>query len=192
MKRIHPILLGLAAVVLLVGTHEDASAQVVREEGVASVAGLMTASYADYTFSSAGGEILFATLDADVYQTWGRGEGHEDDGGGGTGCEDEGGPGGMCLQVLDKDGTLVCFADRPMRPGWQRDPRLACALPKTRTPATYTLRIALRGEEGSCGQTASYPPPAASAKPYLLDVSLRRIAPEGPIERAIGMSHSRL
>ncbi len=86
----------------------------------------------------------------------------------------------------------MCYADRPLRPGWQRDPRLACPLPATRHPVTYTLRVALRGEEESCGQTAVYPPAPGQPRPYLLDVSLRGIAPTGPLLRAIGRSQSRL
>lgn len=192
---------GLGAVIVGAGVacglalapSDPVGAQVVREDSVASVAGVLDAAYADYTFASKGGEVLFATLDADVYQSLGRPAG-EDEGGGdeGGGCEDGGGPGGYCLQVLDDEGAIVCYADRPMRPGWQRDPRLACALPAAARPATYTLRVALRGAEGSCAQTATYPAAPATPKAYLLDVSLRGIGETGPLTRAIGQSQSRL
>lgn len=176
----------------------QAEAQVTREDDVSSLAGLLQAGegYQDFTFWSRGGEILFADVDADLYQFAGRRtEDHEDDGGGGgggTGCEDEGGPGGLCLQVLDRDGHLLCWADRPARPGWQRDPRLSCPIPESRGWRGYVLRVALRGEEGACGQTDVYPSvPEGGFQPYLLNVSLRRIASPGDLDRALDRSTNR-
>ena len=65
------------------------------------------------------------------------------------GCSDGGsdGHGDLCLEVLDADNDeKICWAGRPVRPGWQRDPLLACPLPKD---GDYILRVFI----GSCGST---------------------------------------
>jgi hypothetical protein len=163
-----------------------ASAQVVREAGTKSIAGVLAESlpFAEWTFRSSGGEILFASLDAEIYLT----RAHEeptttqaDDGcgGGGGGCEGEGGPGLFYLSVIGPNGSEICRAERPAPPpGWQRDPRMACVLPDRR-PTTYTLRVGLLG--GVEHTQPSYP--------FLLDVSLRSIAPVGVnVQEAIARS----
>lgn len=192
----------LIASVCLIG--QAAWAQVDREDGVKSVARVLDgpagAFFDDFTFRSNHPQILFATIDGDLYQTTGRGA-HEESPGAEQGeeCSDEGGPGGFCLQVLDASQNIICWADRPMRPGWQRDPRLACPLyPVNRAGERYTLRVSLRGEgENPCGPgpggAGKYPDPGADEPehPYLLDMSLRDIAPEGNIKPAIAQSGNR-
>ena len=189
--------------------------QVVRETDVRSLAGVLepAANPADqFDFASPGGEVLFADLDSDIFQVQGRrggdhGDEHEtstaassggssshDDGSSheeGDGCGGAGGPGGLCLQVIDAAGTIICWADRPLRPGWQRDPALACPLPDygSRRPEQYTLRVSLKtggcGPGGSgghdhavAGATASAPT-GGEATPYVLNWSLRGIAQDG-------------
>jgi hypothetical protein len=197
--------LAFAAAALLA---TPALGQVVRETDTSSLAGLLDAYWnpADsFTFSSRGGEILFADVDAEIYQVRGRkGGDHEDDEGdcgghsadeastGAThddeGHTDDGGPGGLCLQVLDAMGNMLCWADRPARPGWQRDPALACPLPAARGNAAYQLRVSLK--VGGCGPGGSggHPTSALAAPmdgpgtPYVLNWSLRRIATDGQLQ----------
>lgn len=182
--------------------------QVVRESDTKTLAGLLDSNWnpADsFTFFSRGDEILFADLDAELFQVKGRrGGSHEDDEGDCGGHEtealapaaddghddhdDAGGPGGLCLQVIDPAGTMICWADRPARPGWQRDPAIACPLPKVNGNATYTLRVSLKA--GGCGpgatgghETTVIASSSASAiTPYLLNWSLRRIAADGRLQ----------
>ena len=165
--------------------------------GSGSIAGLMQGAYDDYQFMSSGGEVLFADLDAYIFQNNGRGMGHEaavaEDPAhesGGTGCSGGHGPGGFCLQVLDDMGGLVCWADRPVSPGWMRDPSLACPLPFSNgRPVSYTLRVSLRGEgESPCSDTVNYHAPKDPVKkhPYLLHISIRTIPPPGRLMRALG------
>lgn len=175
------------------------AAQVVREGDVSSVAGVLggleAKAYDDFAFTSGGGEVLFATVDLWIYQTMGAtheehlleaaAEGEE---GGGCG-EDEGGV-GTCLQVLDEIDQVVCWATRPRMPGWQRDPRLVCVLPEVHgQPAAYRLRMALADED--CSDLVYPVPEAGDDVPYLLNVSLRRVAPSGPLAPAIAISKNR-
>lgn len=168
-----------------------AHAQVVREDGAKSIAGVLYpqqypgGSAAEWTFKSAGGEILFASLDADIYRKSPQGSDHgvtaaADTGGG---DDHDGGPGLFKLTVLDAYERVVgtCESTRPAPPpGWQRDPRLACAMPAMRSPATYKVRVALANPHGETGQTAY---------PFLLNISLRKIAKSGtPIQSAIAAS----
>jgi len=191
----------LAAPLLWLSLAVPALSQVVREEGARSIAGLLTGAFDDFRFASSGGEILFADLDAYIFQNNGRGMGHEaavaedpTHGSGGTGCAGGDGPGGFCLQVLNEWGELVCWADRPVSPGWMRDPSMACPIPRSvGGPVTYTLRVSLRGEaEGACADTVNYHAPKDPTKrhPYLLNVSVRTIAPEGSLMQAMGISNS--
>lgn len=189
--------------------------QVVRETDTNSLAGVLDAYWnpADsFTFASRGNEILFADVDAEIYQMRGRkggdheesGEEGHDAGGGpppvtgpgehedheeGDGCADDGGgPGGLCLQVLDAAGNMLCWADRPARPGWQRDPALACPLPEVRGNAEYQLRVSLKaggcGPGGTGGHDASTlaAPVDGPGTPYVLNWSLRRIAADGRLQ----------
>ncbi len=70
-------------------------AQVVREDGVKSIAGFLVPSSqetAEWTFASAGGAILFASLDAEIYREPMGGTDHETGGIGDTGgCADTSG-----------------------------------------------------------------------------------------------------
>lgn len=184
--KLHPV------IALLVGcaTALSVSAQVVREDGAKSIAGVLytvappQVAMAEWTFKSGGGEVLFASLDADVYRIQSEHE-HvftvtaEEPGG----CSDDGGPGLFRLKVVSASGEVLCSASRPAPPpGWQRDPRLACALPATKGLATYRLRVELANPEDELMQP-SYP--------FLLNVSLRRIAPSGVnIQEAFAWSSS--
>ena len=192
----------LATLVLLIGAClvvSPAQAQVVREDGVKSIAGILVPASqetAEWTFASLGGVVLFATLDADIYRkamgghetaaAADTGDGCSDTEGGCSddssgGCSDEeGGPGLFYIEVIGPSGVL-CRADKPAPPpGWMRDPRLACALPVTKVQTTYKVRVGLKVPEDE-GVQEYYP--------FLLNVSLRRIAPLGVnIQSAIGLS----
>ena len=155
-----------------------ADAQVVREDGAKSIAGVLSmsgATSAEWTFKSAGGEILFASLDGDIYRKSAHGSEHSVTAAAepGGGCSDEGGPSAFKIQVVKDygDAGVLCEASRPAPPpGWQRDPRLACELPKMRSPASYKVRVVfVEPEDATPGATY----------PFLLNLSLRKIAPSG-------------
>lgn len=165
----------VAILALACGAALPLQAQVVREEGVKSIAGVFVTTAgqptrAEWSFKSAGGEILFATLDADIYRPFGEHEAAI--AAAAAGCEDDGGgPGLFRLSVVDGLGQSLCTAGRPAPPpGWMRDPRLACVLPTLAAPATYRLRVEL---------TLSADHHAQPAYPYLLNLSLRKIAKPG-------------
>lgn len=167
-----------AAMALMAAFAGPAVGQVVREDGVKSIAGVLDpdAAYAEWKFLSAGEEVVFASLDADIYRIQTEHESaaaFADEGCGDEdgGCGDDAGPGLFRLTVLDAAGNALCSASRPAPPpGWQRDPRLACPLPATRSPQQYWLRVDLSLVEDEVMQE-SYP--------FLLNVSIRRIAPSG-------------
>ncbi len=143
-----------------------------------------------YTFDVDGSQILFAEAGAELYQSRGRSSGggcdHDDgtvhvEGGcssddGSThddgGCGDStSGPNDLCLQVVDSSEVKICWAGRPMRPGWQRDPRLACHLEEE---GQYFLRV-FRGQCGNidaCGALTESGAPESSPTAYLLRVRL--------------------
>lgn len=207
-------LLGLAALACAAATLITTTAlgQVVRESDTHSLAGVLDSYWnpADsFAFRSKGGEVLFADVDADIFQVKGRrggdhGEEHETEAaassGGSTSHDDgstheegdgcggaSGGPGGLCLQVLDAAGTMICWADRPARPGWQRDPALACPLPESGQPGNYQLRVSLKS--GGCGPggmgghdtTSAAEPSDGAVTPYVLNWSLRHVADDGAL-----------
>jgi hypothetical protein len=187
----------LLVLLALVGSL-PADAQVVREEGVKSIAGVLGGAYpgdAHWIIGSSGNEVIFASLDAEIYRTAGQ---HEDaaephdSAEGGGGCADEGGPGRFCMQVIDATGAVICQATRPAPPpGWQRDPRLACVLPHSAGQAAYAIRVSLAGPEGSCTQPSQS---LASAKPhpFVLNVSVRRVPASGlSLEQAVATSTNR-
>ncbi len=91
---------------------------------------------------------------------------------GGCSCGDStAGPNDLCLQVVDFSGNKICWAGRPIRPGWQRDPRLACHLPQE---GEYYLRV-FRGQCGSttaCGETVASGASGSSPTYYLLRARL--------------------
>jgi hypothetical protein len=179
--------------------------QVVRESDTNSLAGVLDSNWnqADsFTFRSKGGEVLFADVDAEIFQVKGRKGGSHDDeedcGGHDSGevvavadehddHDDAGGPGGLCLQVFDAAGTMICWADRPARPGWQRDPAIACPLPESGRPAQYQLRVGLKS--GGCGPggmgghdtTAMAMSSDGAVTPYVLSWSLLRVADDGAL-----------
>lgn len=139
---------------------------------------------AEWTFKSGGGEVLFASLDADIYRIQSEHDHTITAAGEPGGCsDDEGGPGLFRLKVLDQYGTVLCSASRPAPPpGWQRDPRLACALPVTKKQMQYSIRVELANAEGELMQPYY---------PFVLNVSLRRVAPSGiNIQEAIAWSKS--
>ena len=179
-----------------------AAAQVVRESGTSSLAGVLytPSEPISWKISSRGGEILFASLSADIYRPM---AGHDHEEGGETaeesptehegGCSDDsgGGPFKFYIKVLDPAGDVLCSASRPAPPpGWQRDPRLACVMPSTRWNALYTIEVGLKVNEEHATEAASAAP---TPRPFLLDLSLRRIAPSGAlVEPAILESGNRL
>jgi hypothetical protein len=209
--------LTLGAVTAATATPEEA-----RSAG--TIAGHLVNAADDFTFTSDGGEMIFAVLDSTVFQMAGRGKGHgetgeasavpgvaaavQDDCGksgakggcpsklaavvgpmpakeaeGGCGGESGGGPPGMCLQVLDRSGQVICWADRAMAPGWMRDPKLACPL---ELAGGYTLRIFKRGTGGNpCGPGASYVKPEGAGRPYLLTVAKKKLVAPGSLSAAL-------
>ncbi len=202
MMKLRCLALGLVVASCIDGV---AHAQVVREEGVKSIAGVVGdgVGYVEWTFKSDGGEVLFASLDAFIYEKRRGGEdGHTPpdtepgDEGGGCGGE-EGGPSRLCIQVIDVNDTVVCHATRPMPPpGWQRDPRLACLLPTVYSDqAEYRLRVvqvSMGEEEGVSCKQVSDGLASGDAYPFLLNFSLRRLAPSGVnIQEAVAQSKSR-
>lgn len=183
----------IGAVIGVIVLASPAYAQVVREDGQDSIAGVIGESSpaASWTFKSPGSEILFASLDAEIYR---KREHHEGDvlaAADGGGCADEG-TARFCLQVIDATQTVVCEASRPAPPpGWQVDPRLACVLPVTGTQSTYTVRVSATGPDGACSPP-SLVNPVADTRPFLLNISLRRIAPSGTsIHQATAQSRNR-
>ena len=180
--------------------------QVVRETDTNSLAGVLDSYWNpddSFAFQSKGGEVLFADVDAEIFQVKGRKGGSHDDeedcGGHDSGelvtaaaddhedHDDAGGPGGMCLQVINSAGTMICWADRPARPGWQRDPAIACPLPDSGRPAQYHLRVSLKsggcGPGGAGGHDAVVmaAPSDGAVTPYVLNWSLRRVADDGAL-----------
>jgi hypothetical protein len=117
-------------------------------------------------------------------------EGSCSDGGSDGGCSDGGssggcdcgdstsGPNDLCLQVVDSAGDKICWAGRPVRPGWQRDPRLACHLEDA---GEYFLRV-FRGQCGNidaCDAVTESGAPESSPTPYLLRVRLVDVEDSG-------------
>lgn len=146
-------------------------------------------AYDDYSFRASGGAVFFATAASNFYQTSGRRAGEEEPKGesdAGTAAEgDDHGKQLLCLQVLDGAGNVLCWAERPSQPGWQRDPRLACAIGGDPTTSeTFVLRVSYADTD--CGD-ASYPPSpqetdgAPVSTPYLLDGSLHGASGDGPL-----------
>jgi hypothetical protein len=162
-----------------------AQSQVVREDGVKSIAGVFyTASgqptQAEWTFRSTGGQIVFASLDADIYREFSEHGEEVAVAADGDACSDEGGPGLFRLKVFDAYGTEpICSASRPAPPpGWMRDARLACVM---NTPGVYRLRVEFNPPHEGEQLQDSYP--------FLLNISLRNIAPTGTnIQSAIATS----
>lgn len=177
-------------VVALAPVHEA------KADGGTIMAGILSEKgYDDFSFTGSNNEILFVDLNAAVYQTQGRkGGSHEEvavvsdpllaaaESSGGCSGED-GGPGGFCLQVLDTKGDAICWADRPMQPGWMRDPSLACPLP---AEGSYILRIFLRSEgENVCAATDNYLSAEGrdiAKRLYTIDVTKRDLSIEGTLD----------
>lgn len=166
-----------------------ADAQVVRESDVKSIAGVLVSPEkpASWTFKSAGNQVLFATLDADIYRIM---EEHEHEASAaaeeGEDCG-SGGPGRFYIEVQDALGARVCYAERPAPPpGWQRDPRLACVLPYIDgSQFTYRLVVGLKASHEEHAVLAA----EGQRIPFILNVSLRKIAPTGTvIQSAIAQS----
>jgi hypothetical protein len=181
-----------------------AATQVVRESDTSTLAGVLytPSEPVSWSMGSRGGEILFASLSADIYRAMSSHDHEEgveaaeeppsDHEGGGCSDESGGGPFKFYIKVLDPAGDVICSANRPAPPpGWQRDPRLACILPATRWTVLYTVEVGLKvneeheASEGTAEELVPYP--------FLLDLSLRRIAPNGAlIQPAILESGNRL
>jgi hypothetical protein len=161
----------------------------------------------EFTFKGDGNQILFADLDAEMYMTpgghdsgassstvtgatgcscggsatggktggcavSGTGDTHDESGG----TADAGAP-GFRLEVLTVAGQIICAAGRPKRPGWDRDPRLACHIP---TEGEYILRVShtVQGEQTE----------AVGPFLYLLNATLRGVATAGPLAPAFTAS----
>jgi hypothetical protein len=173
----------------------DVQAQVVRENGVSSIAGTLTSIDVsdEFEFNAQAGDVAFVDIDADVYELVGRSDDHHEMA---SSPDDEpghecGGPGGLILEIIDEADEVVCWADRPNRPGWQRDAALYCPLA---APGTYRIRIGL-AEHDSHDHAALLTESEELGEgvvPYLLNVSLRAEAPEGLLSRAIAQSRNRL
>ena len=172
-NQVMPLLAALGCVVSM-----TAQAQVVREDDVQSFAGVLYNEVGmprsvEWTFSSSGGEIMFASLDADIYRQFSEhGEttvtAVADTGGGCSGDDAGGGPFLFRLKLLDKWDNVICSASRPAPPpGWMRDPRFACLLASA---DTYKIRVELANPTGEMVQT-SYP--------FLLNISMRKIVKSG-------------
>ncbi len=117
----------IVGVSLMIGPGQ---AQVIREEGVKLIAGILDSDNpaAEWTFTSLGGEILFASLDAHICRESMGGQvtattaadGGCTDGGG---CNGEEGSGLFYIEGESPEGEVMCRADKPAPPpGWQRDP----------------------------------------------------------------------
>ena len=148
----------------------------------------------DYALRASGGSVIFATALSNFYRTSGRRPGEDECGEeslvttSAGGDEDEGEDHGkqlLCLQLLDESGTVLCFAERPAQPGWQRDPRLACPIEgDPAVSANYVLRVSYA--DTACGDR-SYPESpvtkdgAPVATPYQLDGSLQSASGDGPL-----------
>jgi hypothetical protein len=191
MKTTATILSGVIVSCALYAIPVDA--QVVRESDVKSIAGILNGQNmtASWNFKSAGNEILFATLDADIYRMMADHE-HETtaaagSGGGCSGEDEGGGPFRFYIEVKDSAGERLCYAERPAPPpGWQRDPRLACVLPAAGEQLSYKLIVGMQqvGEEEPHAMAEG-----GGGHPFILNVSLRRIAPTGTnIQSAIAQS----
>ncbi|WP_303722718.1 hypothetical protein [Malonomonas rubra] len=156
-------------------TATAALAQVVREDGVRSLAGTlntMSDRLDDYQFKSRGNHILFVDLDAELYIN--KASHHAEDTEPAEAENEESceGPARFILQVYDEYGNLVCHAGKPPRPGWETDPRMACLLNEE---GTYLLRVGLKNEEDSTSGISV----EEKIFPYLLSVSLRALATDG-------------
>jgi len=173
--------------VTLLATSSVSRAQFGGEDGRESIAVVLIPGVLEaieWTFKSSGREILFASIDAEIYRA--KTDEHEttitaaEEGG----CEDEGGPGLFYIEVIGQDSVVLCSADRPAPPpGWMRDPRMACGLPPTKGQNTYTLRVGLKAPTEEEPQ---------EYYPFALNVSLRGIAPAGGnIWSAISRSRNR-
>lgn len=194
MKGIRAIL--LASIALLPAS--PSSAQIVREEGVKPIGGVLGGGYpgeASWTIRSTGDEIVFASLDGEIYRLGmhqPEGEDPHTTAGETGGCGEEGGPVRFCLQVIARNGAVMCQAAKPAPPpGWQRDPRLACVLPASAGESTYAIRVSLTGPDGTCTQP-SQSPVSAELHPFVLNVSVRRIPLSGvSIQQAVAISTNR-
>jgi hypothetical protein len=171
----------VAATAAVVGLFmSTAGAQMSRESGVSSVAGVLTAPAGSlyWTFTTYhAGEILFVTVDGEMYKTMGA-HSHEEATAEPTATEhtEEGGPGRFYIEVQNAV-TLesLCFGARPAPPpGWMRDPRLACVIAN---PGTYKLIVGLlvHGEGEGTGEATG----EGKKFPFVANVSLRAPAPSG-------------
>lgn len=191
MKATATILSGLIVSCALYAIPVDA--QVVRESDVKSIAGILNGqnATASWNFKSSGNEILFATLDADIYRMMAGGDDHvsaaAETGGGCSGEDEGGGQIRFYIEVRDSADQQLCYAERPAPPpGWQRDPRLACVLPAAGEQLGYKLIVGMTrmGEEEPHVMAAG-----GAGHPFILNVSLRRIVPSGTnIQAAIAQS----
>lgn len=207
MKKMHVVFTLLAAAFLALVVCQGAMAD--SNKPIARVLDPVM-GYDEFTFKSAGDQILFAEVKSEIYQTAGRkGGSHETEEGDDGGCTDDsstggctdsshtdgthddscggsGGAGDFCLQVIDPAGEKLCWAGRPERPGWQRDPRLACPIPAGYEEGEFTLRV-FRGQCGNPDMSAVSIEAGASIA-YLLEVQLLKIARAVSLKAAMAQS----
>ncbi|MBW2519764.1 MAG: hypothetical protein JRD88_05350 [Deltaproteobacteria bacterium] len=183
-------------------------AQFTTDAGSASIAGVLKKPsdvQDNYEFSSKGNQVIFVDLDADVYINRVPHDSHESDlptvDEHSSGCSDShdsteeeggcsgGGNGRFVLQILKYDGTTICEASKPKRPGWDTDPRLACFL---EYPGDYILRVTFSGPGNHADESTESP----QIYPYLLNVSLRDLMTdqrkEIRLDKAVKESSNRL
>lgn len=177
-----------------------AQSQMTRESGVSTIAGSLQKTvddFDDYLVEARGEQVLVVDLDAGAFinksSHSGEEPGHDsvttsvaadetshEEGG----C---GGPGGFTLEVLNADLDVVCTAEKPKSPGWEADPRMACLLSER---GDYILRVRFATLGGH-----DEPQGSPKVHPYLLNVSLRELAPDGPyvsLDEAIKQSRNQL
>lgn len=197
LQRVCSILVFLVALSLIAF---PAQSQMTRESGVSTIAGSLQKTvddFDDYLVEARGDQVLVVDLDAGVFinKTSHSGEkpGHVNDTTSVAMAETSheeggcGGPGGFSLDILNADLDVVCTAEKPKSPGWEADPRMACLLSER---GDYILRVRFATSGGH-----EEPQGTPKVHPYLLNVSLRELAPDGPyvsLDEAIKQSRNRL
>ena len=213
MKRSGYVLTVAVAACLLLTVPVDA--QVVREEDVASVAGLLRglSDVSEFTFNARANQVLFATIDSSIYQNHGRNPSQS----GGSGCEESGravdGTDGESCSYPEEGGSCSHDSSGGGCSGSESGPLhiklelinsaggRVCHAGRPTYPGwqrdprlicllmaedDYTLRVLVSG----MGEE-TLTPDATVEIPYLLNVSLRDVASSGSLEAARRISINR-
>ncbi len=189
-----------------------ADAQVVREEDVASIAGVLVGSdhVDEFYFEGREGQILFASIDSSIYQNHGRNPG----GGSDTGCEEEaievasegetcsfpseggscdhdssgggcsGSEGGPLHVKLELLNSSGGRVCHAGRPNFPGWQRDPRLICVIKFEDDYTLRVMAGGMGNPSPHFEEGPPTTEVEIPYLLSVSLRDIVDGGDLEDA--------